>query len=68
VHAQVSNDKHYGIEHIWTHVAKPKKDEILALGFDSIQGLEINRLTINFGQINRLIDYNRLIWDQSSIK
>jgi hypothetical protein len=26
------------------------------LGFDSIQGLEVNRLTINFGQINQLID------------
>jgi hypothetical protein len=29
----------------------------LRLGFDSIQGLEVNRLKINFGQINRLIDY-----------
>ena len=31
------------------------------LGLDSIQGIEVNRLTINLGGINRLIDYNRLI-------
>jgi hypothetical protein len=32
-----------------------------AVGFDSIRGFKVNRLTINFRQINRLIDYNQLI-------
>jgi hypothetical protein len=33
------------------------------VGFDSIRVFRINRLTINLREINRLIDYNRLILD-----
>jgi hypothetical protein len=48
---------------VWANVNPDIEPEDSSVGFDSIRVFRINRLTINLREINRLIDYNRLIFD-----